>query len=315
MNYTIDIPKYLAEKLPGHFTPDSRGWLIGSCLFHADGKRPNLGVRPESGRFRCLSCGAHGDFIDLVRRIERFETRDDAEIYLESRYGVTADVQEIRFHLGAESPQLSVARTEPAWEPPNESLLLRFKRPHPYLYEKRGITAEWQRFFEVGFWRGAVTFPWRDVDGTLITVKFRSVHDKKFWYYPRVPGGRKNTLVYGLYYATQRKLTSLWICESEIDAISLWQSGRPAVAIGGNQLSPAQARKLALAGVQELTLACDRDAGGNVAHELIRKLTQPYGIRCVEAKWDGAKDCNELLVSGRIDSIVTAKKFGFSMGI
>ncbi len=47
--------------------PDSRGWYTAACIFHPDGKRPNLGVTSEG--FKCLSCDAHGSLRQLAEAL------------------------------------------------------------------------------------------------------------------------------------------------------------------------------------------------------------------------------------------------------
>jgi DNA primase len=306
VKYRFDVREYLESRLPGYFIEDGRGWLIGSCLFHNDGRRPNLGVRPETGRYRCLSCGANGDRISLIQRIEGFATYDEAREWFIERYGESDDDDDetITFEIAFDEE-----RREPAakWNPPNESILAQYKWRHPYVYS-RGITELWARRFEIGYDRATltITFPWRDRKGHLITVKHRRVDDKRFWYSPRVPPGVKNTLLYGLHHVARRRDPAVWICEAEIDCISLWQSGRPAVALGGAFMSATQARELALAGVARVVLACDRDEGGQKAHESIRDRLCLYGIECAEAVWpedfDG-KDVNDLLLVGRIEEM------------
>jgi DNA primase len=45
--------------------------LRGRCPFHED-HEPSFAVYPGSGTFHCFGCGAHGDVIDFVMRIEHF---------------------------------------------------------------------------------------------------------------------------------------------------------------------------------------------------------------------------------------------------
>ena len=40
------------------------------CPFHAD-ENPSMAIDFESGRFYCFGCGASGDALDFVRRMER----------------------------------------------------------------------------------------------------------------------------------------------------------------------------------------------------------------------------------------------------
>lgn len=311
----FDITAYLNDRLPNRFESDSRGWLIGPCLWHADGKRPNLGVRIDTGSYRCLACNAKGDVVSLVQRIENLPTYDEAAIWLESRYGVTGEDFTVELRLGAVADGGDEKRID--FDYPGDEILQPLRWRHPYL-ETRGITEEWQRRFEIGYSRDkqAITLPWRDRLGRLVTVKYRSVFGKAFWYSPSVPAGMKNRLLYGLHHITRRQDKTVWIAEAEIDAISLWQSGRPAVALGGNSMSAHQAFELTMAGVEHVALACDRDRGGEAAHESIRRRLSQYGITCVDAVWpDGfeGKDCNELLLVGRIDELRT-ETIGFALG-
>ena len=43
-------------------------WRSALCPFHED-TRPSLRVRPESGAFRCMACGAHGGDVLAFERL------------------------------------------------------------------------------------------------------------------------------------------------------------------------------------------------------------------------------------------------------
>lgn len=318
----LSVPDYLESRLPGHFVEDDRGWLIGSCLWHDDGKRPNLGIYGETGYYKCLSCGAHGDLIKLVQKVEKLPTYGAAEDWLEAHYGIESDQEAVVLHLG---PKEKRQPREIVWTPPSEDVFELYRHRHPYLAEERGISEEIQRMFEIGYHKHAITMPWRDRRGQLITVKFRSVIDKTFWYAPRVPPGLKGTLLYGLHLIAEIGYKTVWITEAEIDCLSLWQEGKPAVAIGGSQLSPAQAYALAVAGVSKVIKACDRDEAGAKAHRSIDRELRKYGISASESIWpkdavilDKAtglprpvKDVNELLLAGRIKELTHTDGSGF----
>lgn len=46
--------------------------LWGLCPFHSE-KTPSFSVSPEKGLFHCFGCGAGGDVITFVRRIENLD--------------------------------------------------------------------------------------------------------------------------------------------------------------------------------------------------------------------------------------------------
>src|SRR5690242_11706358 len=60
------IARYLGEA-PGRDGDRSRrSWW--ACPFHDD-RNPSLKVEPGGVRFHCFGCGAHGDAVDFVRRL------------------------------------------------------------------------------------------------------------------------------------------------------------------------------------------------------------------------------------------------------
>lgn len=51
-------------------------YLVGRCPFHDDKGRPNFVVYPGTQRFTCFACGATGDVIDFVARIDNITPRE-----------------------------------------------------------------------------------------------------------------------------------------------------------------------------------------------------------------------------------------------
>ncbi|MBR7092840.1 MAG: DNA primase, partial [Clostridia bacterium] len=49
--------------------------LVGLCPFHGE-KTPSFTLYPENGSFYCFGCGAGGDVITFVRRIEHLDYLD-----------------------------------------------------------------------------------------------------------------------------------------------------------------------------------------------------------------------------------------------
>ena len=75
--------------------------LVGLCPFHAE-KSPSFHVHPEDGFFKCFGCGAAGDVIEFVKRIESLPFADAVRL-LAKRSGVT---------LEEETPQSAHVRSE-----------------------------------------------------------------------------------------------------------------------------------------------------------------------------------------------------------
>ena len=102
--------------------------------------------------------------------------------------------------------------------------------------------------------------------------------------------------------------TGLFVCEGQLDALSLLQAGADAVAaIGGGG-----ARKLEnLDGVKRAAIIIDRDEAGEKTGERIKEVLHDQGITGITAKTpDGYKDSNDLLKAdaGKLSELVAGWK-------
>jgi hypothetical protein len=67
----INMVEFIEEEYGVYMQPSSKGWYKTNCLMpkHRD-SNPSFGVNPDIGLFKCLSCGAKGDLIELVKAVE-----------------------------------------------------------------------------------------------------------------------------------------------------------------------------------------------------------------------------------------------------
>ena len=54
--------------------------LVGLCPFHNE-KTPSFTVYPENGSFYCFGCGAGGDAITFIRKIENLDYIEACLLY------------------------------------------------------------------------------------------------------------------------------------------------------------------------------------------------------------------------------------------
>ncbi len=262
-----------------------------ACSPFRDERHPSFAVHLETGVF--IDSGSiseqwrQGNFVKLLAYL-RNETYQEAQEYLLETYCPTLgnpDRLKLTYNL---------ALAEEARKTMDMTLLDEFQYRHPYLEQRRGIEEKWQRAFRVGYDRKhkAVTFPWYDRHGNLVNIKFRSVIDKRFWYYG--DGQPIKNHIYALNFIYKTGKTLAYIIESEIDAITLWQAGFPAVALGGANLTPRQRELLLQSPVETFILATDNDkAGRRIARTLAAAL---IGYKTVQAVVLPAsvKDVNDL---------------------
>jgi DNA primase len=289
----FSVLDYLDQHLPNHFEQASQSEYKGCCLWHSE-RNPSLYVNVDTGAFFCHACKSRGNVVKLVQRVSKFLSYSEALEWLVDRYGPDREEHDdsfvLRFTERMQAEAVAYA---------DESVARQYLTDHiPYMTDKRGIPIETLRLFDVGYdsRSDSITIPWRDRHGRLLTVKHRSIGSKKFWYQPRCPVLRHH--LWGLHRCIGESV--LYICEAEIDAMTLWAAGKPAVALGGSHISDSQVKQLLLAGIQAVVPVCDRDAAGEQANSQIREAVGAVGIDVYDAVWprDDVKDCNDLGVDG-----------------
>ncbi|MBV8332259.1 MAG: DNA primase, partial [Candidatus Eremiobacteraeota bacterium] len=94
----IDIANFIGEYVPLRKRGND---LVGLCPFHAE-KTPSFHVHPDRGFFKCFGCGAGGDVITFVQKLENVAF-GEAVRALANRAGIA---------LEPENPRAARARSE-----------------------------------------------------------------------------------------------------------------------------------------------------------------------------------------------------------
>lgn len=257
------------------------------CPFHND-TNPSCFVYASNegdtvfGTAHCFSCGTKASLPRLVNRL--YGLSDGAEFgkqWLIDNFSNTFLEQSILL------PEIELPNTKRR-QYMNEDILKQYRYIHPYILG-RGISPEVVRLFEVG-WNpqtDSITFPVRDEHGGLIGITERSVNTKRF----HIPEGL-NKPVYLLYFVLRKGLTEVYVCESQINALTLWSWGIPAVALIGTGTTE-QYRILKKSGIRNYHLCFDGDnAGRKGASKFIKAMKKDCLIDTVEIP--EGKDVNDL---------------------
>lgn len=205
-----------------------------------------------------------GSFVKLLAFL-RNETEEETEEYLLEQYGTPVSWDNLTLRV----PELSLEKKRnylPA------DALKPYAYRHPYL-ERRGIPERIQRGFRIGYdpKRKAVVIPWFDAMGRLANIKYRSVRSKVFWYEPGAVPIRE--VVFGMNIIYRKGIEEAVLVEAEIDAMTWWALGVPAVAVGGNNLSERQASIIKRSPLRRLTICADNDeSGGKLSKAVDIKL-------------------------------------------
>lgn len=185
----------------------------------------------------------------------------------------------------------------------SEEILDTYRYTHPYMYERK-LTDEVIERFDIGYDRtnDCITFPVRDISGKTLFVATRSTKVKFFNY----PSGVEKP-VYGLYelYSLNRFPCAVYICESMIDALTLWtHKGKYAVALNGLGTS-LQFKQLNEMPCREFIIATDNDEAGMKArlrikknlHKLLSEVILPNGRKDInECAYEEIENMKEVLL-------------------
>lgn len=254
-----------------------------NCPFHKNGqeRKPSFGVNGEIDKCHCFSCGWSGTIEEMISElygyqdegkfgkrwlIKRFNT-----VEIETRPNIMEgfngrnnnDIHRFKQHIQGNKS------TEQYSGEITEEELDKYRYIHPYMYERK-MDDRVIEIFDVGYDKETecITFPIRDKNGNCLFIARRSVNTKFFSY----PQGVEKPL-YGLYelYQLDEFPKEIYICESMIDAITIWtHCDKYAVALNGlgNDLQFSQLNNMPN---RTFILATDNDSAGIKARIRLKK--------------------------------------------
>nr|DAO38313.1 MAG TPA: DNA directed DNA polymerase [Caudoviricetes sp.] len=258
--------------------------LQSNCPFHKNGqeRKPSFGVNGEIDKCHCFSCGWAGTIEEMISElygyqdegkfgkrwlIKRFNT-----VEIETRPNIMEgfngrNTGNNRNTFNDSSNRVSGIQSDRHFI--TEEELDKYRYIHPYMYERK-MDDRVIEIFDVGYDKETecITFPIRDKNGNCLFIARRSVNTKFFSY----PQGVEKPL-YGLYelYQLDEFPKEIYICESMIDAITIWtHCDKYAVALNGlgNDLQFSQLNNMPN---RTFILATDNDSAGIKARIRLKK--------------------------------------------
>lgn len=231
------------------------------CPFHND-NNPSAGIKlhgDAKGVFRCFTCGTA---VPLIAYLEKVLGKEVAEKLISDNHILLT--QDLTVALNFTEKKLG-----------NNSYMLYTDTYNDYL-EGRGISKSTYERFKLGYdtYSKMIVFPVFDTQDRHLFNQRRSVDTH---YFLNKADSDKTKVLYGLneVYKEMRKsrVDKLYIVESIIDALYLWENGKPTIALLGSSVSEHQIRMLNKLPVSKIILATDNDKAGNkVAYKLYQEL-------------------------------------------
>lgn len=221
-------------------------WMV-KCPHHSD-NTASLQFNVVKGLWICFSCHRTGNAKSLFGADWREPDVDIETIMAQLELLEAAD----------NGPRTPVALPE--------STLKRYRFPTDY-WRHRGFTDTTIKAFELGYdpIDNDAIIPVRNINGDLLGVIRRRLEIDampKYMYYKGFP--RKHSL-FGSWLVAKKNTDHVVITEGSLDAIAVWQSGHPAVAVFGSSISREQVVMLRRLGIQRVTLFFDDDRAGREA--------------------------------------------------
>lgn len=307
--------------------------LVGLCPFHGE-KTPSFNIYPENGSFYCFGCGAGGDVITFVRKIENldyidavkflaqragmdmpensydssmselrrriFEANREAGRFYYSTLYTTAGKSGLDYLRGRGLSERTIKHFGLGFSPDNRFALvdhLRSKGFKPQELVAANLVYQNSNGNISDRFYNRVMFPIIDLRGNVIAFGGRIMTDQKPKYLNTsdTPVFKKSTNLFALNFAKNAGKRSLILCEGYMDVIALHQAGfTSAVATLGTALTQEQAM-LMKRYADEVYICYDSDEAGQKAAQRAIGFLRNAGIDIRVIAVPGAKDPDEFI--------------------
>lgn len=307
---------------------------VGLCPFHNE-KTPSFTVYPDTQSFYCFGCGAGGDVVSFIRRIENLEYVEAIRL-LAQRAGLqmpddTQNDEAARLKMRILELNRQAARffhhnlTTPAG-----ITGLRY-------FRERGLSDDTIKRFGLGYslegwsslcdhlkgqgfterellearvaaqgksgkgcydlFRGRAMFPIIDLRGNVIGFGGRVIGEggPKYLNSPDTPVFKKSRNLFALNRAKASKLDGLILAEGYMDVIALHQAGFDNAVATLGTSLTAEQTQLIAKYCNEVTIAYDSDGAGQNATRRAINLFADVGVKIRVLKMEGAKDPDEYI--------------------
>ena len=307
--------------------------LVGLCPFHSE-KTGSFYIYPNTQSFYCFGCGAGGDTITFLRRIENLEyieavkllaqkagvqvpedSMDDSGARLKARtleinretarfyhQCLVSDVGKDAYRYLIErgrTPKI-ITRFGLGYAPDDWNSLVNHLKSKGFREEEMEASGICVRSKKGGLYdrfRGRVIFPIIDLRGNVVAFGGRAMGDKgpKYLNSSDTPVFKKSKNLFALNFAKASKAPNLILAEGYMDVIAIHQAGFDnAVATLGTSLTEEQARIIAQY-TDTIIIAYDSDNAGQAATKRAINIFSEVGVKVNVLTIPDAKDPDEYL--------------------
>lgn len=305
---------------------------VGLCPFHSE-KTPSFNIYEDTQNFYCFGCGAGGDVITFVERIENLDYIDAVK-FLAQQCGMevpedkaddaSAVLRKKILEMNREAAKFFYSCLKsPEGVPGREYFKKRKLAPNTITHFGLGFAPDrWdgllKQLLSLGFseqdmlsaalvrskdghfydqFRNRVMFPIIDLQGNVIAFGGRVLDDSKPKYLNSgdTPVFKKSRNLYALNFAKGSNNNSLILCEGYMDVIAMHQAGfTNAIATLGTALTPEQSRLMSRY-TKDVIVSYDSDEAGRKASQRAIGLLTQAGLNVRVLHIEGGKDPDEFI--------------------
>ncbi|RGX54801.1 DNA primase [Anaerotruncus sp. AF02-27] len=308
--------------------------LSGLCPFHSE-KSPSFTVYPDNQSFYCFGCGAGGDVITFIRRIENLEyveavkflaqragmampedARDDGMARMKTRVLELNRTLARFYHACLVDPvgkrgldylheraltNKTITRFGLGYAPESWDAALRHLKSKGFTDDELLAAAVVSRGRNGGLYdqfRGRVIFPIIDLRGNVIGFGGRIMGDAKGPKYLNsgdTPVFKKSRNLFALNFAKASKRSGLLLCEGYMDVIAVQQAGFDNAVATLGTALTGEQARLMAQYTDNVTIAYDSDGPGQTATRRAVGLLGEVGVKIRVLSMSGAKDPDEYI--------------------
>ncbi len=321
------IGSYAALKRSGHD-------YVALCPFHSE-KTPSFHVYTDNQSFYCFGCGAGGDVITFIKRIENLsyieavkllaqrcgldvpeDSADKSAAELKKRiYEINRETANYYYKQLVSGPDKSglkyfVSRglkpetikkyglgyAPPSWDALRNHLLsLGYKDNEMTAAGVRSISRSSNNVYDT--FRNRVIFPIVDLRGNIIAFGGRVLDDSvpKYLNTSDTAVFKKSRNLFSLNFAKNSPLKRLILAEGYMDVISINQAGFENVVATLGTALTPEQARIIRSYADEVIISYDSDNAGQKATQRAINLLSDAGITTKIIKMEGAKDPDEYI--------------------
>lgn len=307
--------------------------LVGLCPFHSE-KTGSFFIYPQTQSFYCFGCGAGGDTISFLKRIENLDyveavrllaqkagvpvpedSMDDSGARLKART-LEINRETARFYhqclvsdVGKDAYRYLIERGRTpkiirrfglGYAPDDWNSLVNHLKSKGFREEEMvasGICGRTKKGGLYDRFRGRVIFPIIDLRGNVVAFGGRAMGERgpKYLNSSDTPVFKKSKNLFALNFAKASKAPNLILAEGYMDVIAIHQAGFDnAVATLGTSLTEEQARIIAQY-TDTIIIAYDSDNAGQAATKRAINIFSEVGVKVNVLTIPDAKDPDEYL--------------------